>query len=100
MNRRRGSAAAEFLAVSGLFVGLAAGTVEFGWYFSQRARVAVAVAEGTKAGATVLESPHVAYGTQIRAVAEALHEQAHTRCYIANSVTFPITIEPVIVVEP
>jgi organic hydroperoxide reductase OsmC/OhrA len=33
------------------------------------------------------------------AAAERLHEQAHTRCYIANSVTFPITCEPVIVVE-
>jgi organic hydroperoxide reductase OsmC/OhrA len=32
-------------------------------------------------------------------MAERLHEQAHTRCYIANSVTFPITIEPVIDVE-
>jgi organic hydroperoxide reductase OsmC/OhrA len=31
--------------------------------------------------------------------ARALHETAHARCYVANSVSFPISCEPDIVVE-
>lgn len=29
-------------------------------------------------------------------LAEKLHHQAHERCYVANSVNFPISVEPVI----
>jgi organic hydroperoxide reductase OsmC/OhrA len=32
------------------------------------------------------------------ALAKALHEEAHRLCFIANSVNFPVTIEPVMLV--
>jgi organic hydroperoxide reductase OsmC/OhrA len=31
------------------------------------------------------------------AKAAALHEEAHRLCFIANSVNFPVTVEPVVV---
>jgi len=31
-------------------------------------------------------------------LAESLHEQAHRKCFIANSVTFPITCEPTVAI--
>jgi organic hydroperoxide reductase OsmC/OhrA len=31
-----------------------------------------------------------------RNVALSLHHEAHARCYIANSVNFPVTVEPII----
>lgn len=33
-------------------------------------------------------------------VAQALHASAHKRCYIANSVNFPVHHEPTVLVEP
>ena len=33
------------------------------------------------------------------ALATALHEEAHRLCYIANSVNFPVSIEPTVVID-
>lgn len=34
------------------------------------------------------------------AVAKALHEEAHAKCFIARSANFPVTVEPVVTGEP
>jgi len=47
----------------------------------------------------VLLRPHVVIAAGAdRAKAEALHDQAHKICFIANSVNFPVRHEPVITV--
>jgi organic hydroperoxide reductase OsmC/OhrA len=33
------------------------------------------------------------------ALATTLHEEAHRLCFIANSVNFPVSIEPVVIVS-
>jgi len=44
--------------------------------------------------------PHATIAAGSDAVlAESLHEQAHRKCFIANSVTFPITCEPTVATE-
>lgn len=40
--------------------------------------------------------PHVTIATGDRDLALQLHHQAHEKCYIANSVNFPILCEPVL----
>lgn len=32
-------------------------------------------------------------------LAESLHEEAHRKCFIANTATFPITCEPTVATE-
>jgi organic hydroperoxide reductase OsmC/OhrA len=47
--------------------------------------------------ARIVLRPRVTIGAQSdRALAEHLHHTAHERCYIANSVNFPIACEPTI----
>jgi organic hydroperoxide reductase OsmC/OhrA len=43
--------------------------------------------------------PHVtvAYGTDIEK-AKAVHQEAHTKCFISNSVNFPVEVQPTIIV--
>jgi organic hydroperoxide reductase OsmC/OhrA len=80
------------------------------WYLHLCADAGVIVvayddnAEGTmidsaEAGrfARIVLRPRVTIGAQSdRALAEHLHHTAHERCYIANSVNFPIACEPTI----
>jgi organic hydroperoxide reductase OsmC/OhrA len=62
-----------------------------------------------EAEGTMLDSPHQGKFTQIvlrphvtirtgddAALAKRLHHAAHEKCYIANSVNFPIACEPTI----
>lgn len=57
--------------------------------------------DGSGAFVRVLLKPRVkiSFGDE-RAKAQALHEEAHRYCFIANSVTFPVEIVPEIVEEP
>jgi organic hydroperoxide reductase OsmC/OhrA len=49
----------------------------------------------------VLLRPHVtvAYGTSVERATE-LHHEAHAKCFISNSVNFPVEVEPRIYVAP
>lgn len=67
---RRGSAAAEFALVSVVLTALASVAVDFGWFFTQRSTVAVAVAEGAKASAVMIEAPETPYGAELLPLAE------------------------------
>lgn len=55
-------------------------------------------AEGTMDGTRftrVVLRPRVAFEGEVEAAAIAeLHERAHERCFIANSVSFPVEVEP------
>jgi organic hydroperoxide reductase OsmC/OhrA len=57
--------------------------------------------EGPERGAFtgILLRPRVTLASGDPAVAVRLHQTAHRRCYIANSVTFPIACEPTISVS-
>ena len=82
------------------------------WYLHLCAEAGVAVvayedpAEGTlelskeRGGRMVRATlrPHVRVGEGSLERARELHEEAHRRCYLANSVNFPVVVEPV--VEP
>jgi organic hydroperoxide reductase OsmC/OhrA len=44
--------------------------------------------------------PHATIAAGSDAVlAKSLHEEAHRKCFIANTVTFPITCEPTVATE-
>jgi organic hydroperoxide reductase OsmC/OhrA len=49
---------------------------------------------------TVTLHPVVTIAAGDAALAETLHGEAHRRCFITNSVNFPVTHRPVIRVEP
>jgi organic hydroperoxide reductase OsmC/OhrA len=80
------------------------------WYLHLCANAGIAVlAYVDDAEGTMLDSPEQGRFTQIvlrphvtiragddRNLAESLHHAAHERCYVANSVNFPIRCEPVI----
>jgi organic hydroperoxide reductase OsmC/OhrA len=51
--------------------------------------------EGKIASVTLRPSVTIASGDAAKA--EALHHEAHKRCFVANSVNFPVGCEPVIV---
>ena len=48
----------------------------------------------------VLRPRVVVQTTDMAALCDALHEQAHAECFIATSVSFPVRHEPVAVVPP
>jgi organic hydroperoxide reductase OsmC/OhrA len=54
-------------------------------------------ADGSGRFSGIVLRPHatIAAGSDAP-LAESLHEEAHRKCFIANSVTFPITCEPTI----
>jgi organic hydroperoxide reductase OsmC/OhrA len=56
-------------------------------------------ADGGRFAAVTLH-PVVTIATGDAALAETLHGEARRRCFIANSVNFPVTHRPVIRVEP
>lgn len=81
------------------------------WYlhFCAQARIIV-LAYHDDAQATMVEDPAGGRFTRAllrpvatlaaggdAALATALHEEAHRQCFIANSVNFPVTIEPAVV---
>lgn len=48
--------------------------------------------EGKVEGVTL--RPHITIASGDAAKAEALHEEAHKKCFVANSVNFPVGCEP------
>lgn len=58
-------------------------------------------AEGGGVFTEVVLRPRVLItGRDEEAEAMALHHPAHTRCFIARSVNFPVRVEPTVMVEP
>jgi organic hydroperoxide reductase OsmC/OhrA len=84
------------------------------WYLHLCADAGVVVtaysdeAEGTlqmdrEGGGRFVEAtlhPHVVVAAGTPETARRLHEAAHRKCFVANSVNFPVKCEPVIDVEP
>ena len=75
------------------------------WFldFARRERLRVASyeddPEGTMDGTRFIRvalRPFVAFGGEppLQAQVERLHERAHAACFIANSVSFPVEVEP------
>ena len=57
-------------------------------------------AVGTGSFTEVVLRPEVTFADVVdEALARDLHEEAHKRCFIANSVNFPVRCEPVFVKE-
>jgi len=68
--------------------------------YEDQAQGKLAIKDGKMRFVEVVLKPRVvvAQGTDL-ARARALHERAHAGCFIANSVSFPVTNEPVIIEE-
>jgi organic hydroperoxide reductase OsmC/OhrA len=84
------------------------------WYLHLCADAGIAVLDYVdNAEGTMLDSPQLGRFSQIvlrpsviiregddRGLAERLHHAAHEKCYVANSVNFPILLEPTIKIAP
>jgi organic hydroperoxide reductase OsmC/OhrA len=70
-------------------------------YVDDAAGTMIETADGSGRFSAIVLRPRatIAAGSDA-SLAESLHEEAHRKCFIANSVTFPVTCEPTVATDP